>query len=111
MSWPTLCRCLKLTAAFKPKKVAEGTKQWQLKQYAQQTLVSVSAEACGEEVRWTIVTLLVVRKGLQCCLEASETTQSSCTSLHEVPTDRTIATKLGPSVSVLPPSLLAIVLR
>jgi hypothetical protein len=28
--------------AFKPKKVAEGSKQWQLKQYAQQTLVSVA---------------------------------------------------------------------
>lgn len=26
--------------AFRPKKAAEGTKQWQLKQYAQQTLVS-----------------------------------------------------------------------
>lgn len=27
-------------SAFKPKKVAEGTKQYQLKQYAEQTLVS-----------------------------------------------------------------------
>lgn len=30
------------TSAFKPKKVQEGTKQWQLKQYAQQTLVSAA---------------------------------------------------------------------
>jgi MOB kinase activator 1 len=32
-----------ITPAFKPKRVAEGTKQWQLKQYAQATLVSYVA--------------------------------------------------------------------
>ena len=36
--------------AFKPKKVAEGTKQWQLKQYAQQTLVSHSTPGPGNHV-------------------------------------------------------------
>lgn len=36
--------CTSNYSAFKPKKVQEGTKQWQLKQYAQQTLVSAALE-------------------------------------------------------------------
>ena len=47
-----LTTCADWFIAFKPKKVPEGTKQWQLKQYAQQTLVStcIRSLACSPEL-------------------------------------------------------------